>query len=150
MCCAEASLRLIARYLAHRQGPWFLPSPGPFSLFVRLNPCKVWCGATMPDYQDPRAKALQDEARQLRDRATAAKTEAERAYLQRQAEEKEREAARLSYLRFAGVHQAAYALALERVTGVEMSIAPTEYRQCQVRAYPALGGERGAYQALHV
>ena len=49
----------------------------------------------MPDYQDPRAKALQDEARQLRDRATAAKTEAERAYLQRQAEEKEPEADRI-------------------------------------------------------
>jgi hypothetical protein len=49
----------------------------------------------MPHYQDPRAKALQDEALQLRQLATAAKTEAERAYLQRQAGEKAREADRI-------------------------------------------------------
>ena len=39
-------------------------------------------------YQDPGARALQDDARQLRDRTTAAKTEAERAYLQRQPKRK--------------------------------------------------------------
>ena len=49
----------------------------------------------MPDYQKPKAKALQTEALELREQARAAKSDAERAKLEEQALEKEREADRI-------------------------------------------------------
>ena len=46
----------------------------------------------IPDYKNPRAKALQDEARELYDRAERAKTDDEKTILRARARAKEREA----------------------------------------------------------
>ena len=49
----------------------------------------------MPDYKNPRAKALQDEARELYEKADRALTEDEKTVLRARAGAKEREAERL-------------------------------------------------------
>lgn len=51
----------------------------------------------MPDYQDPRAKALHIEAMALYDEASLAETEAEREALVQQAIAKDREADKIEH-----------------------------------------------------
>lgn len=100
--CPGRSLRAVRAKSCPERGVAFCASgTGPKTRLARFPRASLQSqlarneGARMPDYQNPRAKALQEEALQLRDRATTSKSESERAYFHRQADEKEREADRI-------------------------------------------------------